>query len=90
MLREQDAFALLESRMALLLMAHSISQPKLRLKVLFTKSRPHKRKDKTLDRKAKHKQPLTDWINYVRAAYSYRPAFRDPFCDCDCMAHLSP
>lgn len=36
-------------------------QPKLRLKVLFTKSRPHKRKDKTLHRKAKHKKPVSGW-----------------------------
>ena len=36
-----------------------MSQLKIRHKVLFTKSRPHKRKNKTLDRKAKHKKPLT-------------------------------
>jgi len=33
-------------------------QPKIRLKILFTKSRPFKRKNKTLHRKAKHKKPI--------------------------------
>ena len=30
----------------------------MRLQIVFTKSRPHKRKNKILDRKRKHKQKI--------------------------------